>query len=113
MGDQGLLGGLVQPLFHHVDNHDGRAFGFQSDEQRNQGFRGRSTVFNEPRQGLIDPGLERRVGVQLRPSRRAAVLQPIETQEDGVRQGFSQTLGQSCFAAAQRTDNIIQRPHVA
>jgi len=36
VGDQGFLGGLVQPLFHHVDNHDGRAFGFQSDEQGNQ-----------------------------------------------------------------------------
>ncbi len=27
MGDQGLLGGLVQPLFDHVDNEDGRTFG--------------------------------------------------------------------------------------
>ena len=52
----GLLGGLVQSLFHHVDNHDGRAFGFQSDKKGNEGLRGRSTVFNEPGQGLDRPG---------------------------------------------------------
>ena len=33
--------------------------------------------------------------------------------EDRLRQGFSQTLGQPCLAAAQRTDDIIQRPHAA
>ena len=34
VGDQRLLGGLVQTLFLHVDNHNGRAIGFQSNEQR-------------------------------------------------------------------------------
>jgi hypothetical protein len=29
VGDQGLLGGLVQPLFHHVNDEGGRTFGFQ------------------------------------------------------------------------------------
>ena len=52
---QRLLCGLVQSLFHHVDNHDGGAFGFQSDKKGNQGLRGRSTVFNEPSQGLDRP----------------------------------------------------------
>jgi hypothetical protein len=112
VGDQGLLRGPVQSLFHHVDDHDGRSLRFQSDEQGNQGVRGRRTVFNEPGQGVVDPGPECRVGVQLRPGCRAAVLQSIEAQEGRVRQSFGEMLGQSRFAAAQRADNVIQRPHV-
>ena len=39
LGDQGFLGGLVQPLLQHVDDQDGRAFGFQPDQQGDQGIR--------------------------------------------------------------------------
>ena len=113
MGDQGLLGGLVQPLLHHVDDQDGRAFGFQSGEQGDQRLRHRGAVLDEPGQRLIDPRLERRVGVQPRPSRRAAVRQPVQAQEGGVRQGLGQALGQPRLAAAQRADDVVQRPDVA
>ena len=65
MGDESLLRGLVQSLFHHVDHHDISACGFQSDKKGNQSRRGGGAVFNQPGQGLIDSGLERRVGIEL------------------------------------------------
>jgi hypothetical protein len=34
VSNQSFLGGLVEPLFQHVDDQDGRALGFQSGEQR-------------------------------------------------------------------------------
>jgi hypothetical protein len=32
MGNHSLLRGLIQPLFDHVDDQDGRTLGFQSGE---------------------------------------------------------------------------------
>ena len=109
VGNQGLLGGLVQPLFQHVDDQDGRAFGFQSGEQGDQRLRHGGAVLDEPGEGLIDPRLEGRVGVQPRPSRRATVRQPLQAQEGGIGQGLGQALGQPRLAAAQRADDVVQR----
>ena len=78
----------VQPLFHHVDDQDGRAFGFQPDKQSDQGLRHRGAVFDQPGEGLVNPRLQGRVGVEPRPGRRAAVRRPVEVQEGAAGQGL-------------------------
>jgi hypothetical protein len=64
VGYQGFLCSLIQPLFDHVDDQDGWLLGFQADEKRNQGFRYCGTLLDEPRQSLIDPQFESRIGVE-------------------------------------------------
>src|SRR3546814_4676954 len=57
--------------------------------------------------------LFRSVGVQPRCSRRAAVRRPLQAQEGGVGQGLGQAPGKPGLAAAQRADDVVQRPDIA
>jgi hypothetical protein len=110
MRDQGLLGGLIQPLLHHVDHQDSRAFGFQPGEQGDEGLRRQGAVVDEPGQDRIDPRFEGRVGLQ---RRRAVIRRSLEAQEGGVIKSFGQTSRQPRLAAAQRADDVVQRPDIA
>ena len=64
VGYQCFLRGFIQPLLHHIDNHDGCPLSLQADEESNQGFRCRSPLIDEPCQSLINPQFERRIGVE-------------------------------------------------
>src|SRR5262249_43694274 len=60
----------------------------------------------------IDPLPEAGIGIQPRPRPGAIIRQPLQTEEDGVGQGLGQAQRQPCLAAAQRTDDVVQRPDV-
>ena len=86
---------------------------FQAGEQGDQRVRRRAAILDEPGEGLIDPRLEGRVGIQPRPSRRAAVRQPLQAEEGGIGQRLGHAPGQPRLAAAQRADDVVQGPDVA
>jgi hypothetical protein len=102
VGAYGFLRGLVQSLFHHVDDQDGRWFGFQADDQGDEGIRHHGSFIHQPTQYLIDPRLEGGVGVIPGTSVCAAIRQPLQPEEGGIGQSFSQTPSQPGFATAQR-----------
>ena len=52
---------------------------------------------------------ERRVAVEQRARRRAALRQPVQSEERRTRHGLGDALGQSCLATAERTDDVVQR----
>ena len=110
---QRFLRRLIQPLLHHIDNHDGRPLSFQADEESNQGVRCCSPLIGEPCQSLINPQFESRIGVESGCSYCATVFQPLQAQEDGVGQNLSQAQSQPCLAASQRADDIRDGSDVA
>jgi hypothetical protein len=75
-----ILSGLVQPLFDHVDDHDGRTIRLQTGDQRDECARCGGSVLNHPGQRPIDPRLESKsnkheclVGFQTSPANRKAL----------------------------------------
>jgi hypothetical protein len=110
---QRLLRSLLQSLFDHIDDQHRGSFTFQADEQSDQRPRYLGTLIDEPRQSAIDARLESWLGVESGCGRRAIVFQPLQAQEGRVRQSLGQTLSQTCLAAAQRPDDIVDRPDVA
>ena len=110
---QRFLRGLIQPLLHHIDNHDGCPFSFQADEESNQGFRCCSPLIDEPCQSLINPQFESRIGVESGCSYCAAIFQPLQAQKDGVGQNLGQAQSQPRLAAPQRADDVRDGSDVA
>ena len=49
------------------------------------------------------------VRVQRRARFGTAVRQAFEANEGGIGQGLGETLGQSCFSATERADNVVER----
>ena len=73
VGDQRLLGRLVEPLFQHIDDQDRGAFGFQSGKQSNQCRRRGRPVSDEAGKRSIDPRFQGGISLQSYPRFRAAV----------------------------------------
>jgi hypothetical protein len=46
--DQGFLGRVIQTLFQHVDDRDGRALRLERDQQCDQRFRHVGAILDEP-----------------------------------------------------------------
>ena len=111
---QGFLGGLVEPLFQHINDQDGSVFHFQFGEQADQSLKGgdRGAVLDQPSQRPINARLEGRIVVQQEPGRGAALGQPIQTEERCPRQRFGYAPGQLGLAAAERTNDVVQRADV-
>jgi hypothetical protein len=100
-------------LFHHVDDKDGRALGLQSDDQGDKGIRHHGSFIDQPAQYPIDARFEGGVGILPRSSRSTTVRRPLQTKEACIGQSLSQTPSQPGFAAAQRANDVVERPNIA
>jgi hypothetical protein len=110
---QGLLCRPVQSLFQHVDHQAGLIFRFQCCEQRNESRRLRSSFIDDCGQAVVHSRFQGEVGIEARPRGRSVVCQPIQTHEGPIGESRGQAFCQLRLAAAERTNDVIERSHVA
>lgn len=112
-GNQCLLRGAIEILFDHVDDPCARTFGFEGDEQRGQRRRRRRASGGERCRCTVDARLQCRIGAQHVARRRTVVFQPVEADERGAGQRVGEPERQPRLAAAERADDVVQRPDIA